>query len=278
MHTRSLHTLRILALTGLFSGLSACTNVSVPTNSTPSNGSTVNTGSGSTSTPSASANPNPSASASNSPGTKYVLPPGTALYLPFDTEAPTEDNSRRTSWTTDRFGKANAAYSFTGEGSYFQVKYDLNPIVHPALTMSAWARYKTYPEINQNGSFKLISNAYVNADRSMGISPNSSSGKGVWAMSIYGESLGAAPVNENEWVQITAVYDQLNQRAAFYVNGEEIAQSNETKLEASFYDYFYVGGSPGYGEHFPGDIDDVRIYERALSKEEAKALYEVTKP
>jgi hypothetical protein len=38
-----------------------------------------------------------------------------------------------------------------------------------------------------------------------------------------------------------------------------------------------IGRNPGFGEYFPGLIDDVRVYNRALSDSEIKALYDATK-
>jgi len=270
-----MHPFRYLALSILLglSSLSACVSISTPINPTPTPDAST------APNPSASSNTAPNPSASSSPGSSNVeqgLPLGTALYLPFDTEAPTDDTSRRISWTTDRFGKANAAYNFSGVGSYLNVDYNINPGVHPALTMSAWARYTPQPDTSQETSYKLISHAYVYSDRGMGIS-STPAGRG-WAMEIGFDSIGAAPVTANQWVQVTSVYDQAQKRAVLYVNGEEITQSTEAELGSNDYSYFLVGSNPGYGEHFPGDIDDVRIYERALSKEEVKALYNATKP
>lgn len=270
-------TLRFLAISTLLSALSACVNVTVPANPTPNgSGSTTNP----SAKPSASSSPGsttpPTTNPSASPAAQQGIPLGTALYLPFDTEAPTDDTSRRISWTTDRFGKANAAYNFSGEGSYLNVDYDLNPTVHPLITMSVWARYVPLPNIPETKTYKLISHDYVNADRGMGIA-NTDAGRG-WTMEIGNDAVGVSPVKANEWVQVTTVYDQNNKQSFLYVNGEEIAQSNEADLGTNDYSYFLVGASPGYGEHFPGDIDDVRIYERVLSAAEVKALYIATKP
>lgn len=275
MNSKILH---ILAVSGLLSSLASCVNVTVPTNPAPSSSPASSARPDSTTNPSASPSTNPgqSPSSSASPEAAQGLPLGTTLYLPFDTEAPTNETSRRISFTKDRFGKANAAYNFSGEGSYLNVDYNLNPNVHPALTLSAWARYLPQPNTSQESAYKLISHAYVNSDRGMGISTNSA-GRG-WSMETGSASIGAAPVTANEWVQVTAVYDQTLKHAVLYVNGQEIAQSNEAELGNNDYSYFLVGGSPGYGEHFPGDIDDVRIYERALSAAEVKALYNATKP
>ncbi len=39
-----------------------------------------------------------------------------------------------------------------------------------------------------------------------------------------------------------------------------------------------IGGSPGFGEHFPGIIDEVRIDGRILREEEIKRLLAFREP
>jgi hypothetical protein len=39
-----------------------------------------------------------------------------------------------------------------------------------------------------------------------------------------------------------------------------------------------MGAQGRYDKHFEGSIDDVRIYNRALSAAEVKALYDLEKP
>ena len=55
----------------------------------------------------------------------------------------------------------------------------------------------------------------------------------------------------------------------YYRNGQEVATSTPTKtIDAN---PFYMGGDP-QGERWSGSLSDVRLYERALSAEEVKAL------
>ncbi|MFP4661704.1 MAG: immunoglobulin domain-containing protein [Halanaerobiales bacterium] len=77
-------------------------------------------------------------------------------------------------------------------------------------------------------------------------------------------------IHDTEWHHYTLVYDGLN--ACFYVDGQAAGNSvlhsgtvgiNNRKI--------YIGRDP-WGESFDGQIDDFRIYKRALSEEEIMEL------
>ena len=58
----------------------------------------------------------------------------------------------------------------------------------------------------------------------------------------------------------------------FFINGNLVKESNiERSIPSSNLD-FIIGKLDSY-ERFNGLIDDVRIYDRALSSEEVQALY-----
>ncbi len=258
---------RWIAAAALVGTLSACV-VTTPTE---------------TLTPSASPSSNldnssNASSSSGASGTQLGVPTeGLVDYLSFES-APDPEKTSNVSLTADRFGNANAAYNFSGEGSYVQVDFNLNPEVHPAVTLSAWVRYLPVTDDGYAGVAQVVSHDNGEYDRSIGIDNRSPSSTWGWTMFAGTQSvLGSAPLEAGQWAQLTAVYNQSTGEAALYVNGKPIAQSNEAVLGTG-YDYLHIGGSPGFGEHFRGDIDDVRIYERALSASEASVLYELSKP
>ena len=87
------------------------------------------------------------------------------------------------------------------------------------------------------------------------------------------------PMITNMWVQLVGIYKQ-GQYVEFYVNGslaysngipDEILATNATfplNSAIGIYDY-----APGPYQGFDGAIDDVRIYNRALSSSEVQQLY-----
>ncbi|ACS33484.1 DUF2341 domain-containing protein [Thermococcus gammatolerans] len=74
------------------------------------------------------------------------------------------------------------------------------------------------------------------------------------------------------WYFVTATYD--GQNVTFYVNGKQIGTAKLTEKLTTPSD-IYIGYNPSGGNEYNyGDFDEVRIYNRALSEEEVKALYE----
>jgi len=76
----------------------------------------------------------------------------------------------------------------------------------------------------------------------------------------------------NTWYFICAVYYGTSDGTMeLWVNGEKKATTNNTNRHVDGANEWWVGAA--YGEfkaHFAGEIDDVRIYDRALSAEEVR--------
>ncbi len=77
-----------------------------------------------------------------------------------------------------------------------------------------------------------------------------------------------------QWYHITAVFDgtqaERNQRAKLYINGMSSANGRSGDYPSSLKD---DSGPVIVGDKFVGSIDVFRIYNRALSEAEIKALY-----
>ena len=73
----------------------------------------------------------------------------------------------------------------------------------------------------------------------------------------------------DEWNLVTAVYDGANMR--LYLNGEEWDFQPKTGTLTSSTGFSV--GNDASGNYFDGDIDDVRVYNRALTAAQVYALY-----
>jgi len=73
----------------------------------------------------------------------------------------------------------------------------------------------------------------------------------------------------NQWTHLVASYDGQYQR--LYVNGIEVAQSAQNGLIQQSDGLLRIGGNSVWGEYFKGYIDEVRIYNRALTATEVNA-------
>ena len=84
-------------------------------------------------------------------------------------------------------------------------------------------------------------------------------------------STSAAPaaLASNTWTHLAATYDGANLR--LYVNGTQVATRAVTGSMRASTGALRIGGNSTWGEWFGGLIDDVRIYNRALTPSEVQA-------
>ena len=95
-----------------------------------------------------------------------------------------------------------------------------------------------------------------------GTSDNSSrpAGGGTWGpLPVY----GAAALTTNTWAYLALTYDGANLR--LYVNGTQVATQARTGNIASSTNPLQIGGDSIYGQYFQGTIDEVRVYNAALT-------------
>ncbi|GII82157.1 hypothetical protein Ssi03_01470 [Sphaerisporangium siamense] len=151
---------------------------------------------------------------------------------------------------TGRFGQSIA---FDGTNSLFST-WD-NPFVRTtdAFTLEAWVRPSEL-----SGSRPIITKARANGQSyalyTDGARFTSDTEKSV-----------ASPVTLplDTWSHVAATYDGATLR--FYVNGEEVASAPASGKPIFDSGLFRVGGDPVRNEHFAGLIDEVRVYNIALT-------------
>ena len=82
------------------------------------------------------------------------------------------------------------------------------------------------------------------------------------------------PIMPNNWFHVAATMNSSN-RVTFYVNGIQTGSTIAGRPTDSNYTtgQWYIGSASKLIEAFKGGIDDVRIYNRALTKNEIAALY-----
>ena len=81
--------------------------------------------------------------------------------------------------------------------------------------------------------------------------------------SVFSEAGASGPLTANTWTHVATTYDGATLR--FYVNGTQVGSSAATGPIDSSSGVFRIGGNSIFGEHFDGRIDEVRVYNRALS-------------
>jgi len=160
-------------------------------------------------------------------------------------------------------------YLFDGIDDYIRVDLNINPDVMPELTMGAWVNANA-----ANGIRQVISHDNGSYDRTLGIDyrggVQTDPDPGWSSFSGSGAVLGEFAVELNEWFFIAVSYNQSAQNVMLYVNGETMTESG---IMGTGYDFLHIGNNPGTGaggwtgfEFFSGIIDEVFIYDEALSR------------
>jgi PKD repeat protein len=166
--------------------------------------------------------------------------------------------SGATRTTQGRFGKA---LSFDGVNDWVTINdaasldlttgMTLEAWVYPTVNMSQWATV-VLKEQPGGGLYEL----YANGDQSQPLTSVTVGGQ-------YRVLAGGPWLLANQWTHLAATYDGTTQR--LYVNGTQVAQRPQTGPTQVSSSPLRLGGNSVWGEFFKGRIDEVRVYNRALS-------------
>lgn len=151
-------------------------------------------------------------------------------------------------------GKDGQGYTFDGVNDFIQVNLDVNPNVLPQLTWGAWVNADT-----ASGIRKVLSHDNSGFDRTLGIDSRTG---GTWSTFTGNTVAGTYSVNTGTWQFIAAVYDESVNQAILYVDGASQVFATNFGLGHAF---LRIGSNPSFGEYFDGIIDNVFIYNEALT-------------
>ncbi len=181
--------------------------------------------------------------------------------------------------TTGAAGVEGAAVTFDGQDDYASTG---RPLVNNlrSFAVSAWAKLpKTKPGhaaiiATQAGTHKPGFELYYSAayDR---WSFNQYSADSPEATPIRAMQDDGTSAQRGEWVHLVGVHDTVANTLTLYVNGK---REGTTSVSSTWYAGGAVqigagsyGGQPG--SHFPGQIDDVRLFDRPVSAGEVQQLF-----
>ena len=82
------------------------------------------------------------------------------------------------------------------------------------------------------------------------------------------QTSGTRPVPVDRWSDVALTYDGATLR--LYVNGRQVSTRATTGTIQTPPNPLWIGGNRPYGEHFRGLIDEVRVYDRALTENEIR--------
>jgi len=158
-----------------------------------------------------------------------------------------------TSWTTA--GKYGNAISFNGTNAYVNIPSSTSLQLTSAMTLEAWVNPSVVNGVWRDVIYKGKDNYYLDAD--------STSGKPATRATSGGALFGTGPLTVNTWTHLAGTYDGVTLR--LYVNGVQVSSRAETGPIGVSTNPLQIGGDAFYGQYFLGKIDEVRIYNWALS-------------
>jgi hypothetical protein len=175
--------------------------------------------------------------------------------------------------TEDRFGQPNSAYRFNGGGNWIKIPDSPSLRVSNGLTISAWVK----PDTTDNGyvvikldilcgggnyHIDLYPGTLRSRFRTLVAYPDCGSGTTV------GGATGAAPIALGVWHHIAVTWDKQTGDVILYLDGSvdgngsfDPPQFNHTPGDLNIGYYYSTAG-------YSGVIDDVRIYDRALTEQD----------
>ena len=181
--------------------------------------------------------------------------------------------------TTDRFGNANSAYSFDGINDLISLLPGSNIQGNAPRSISFWIELSNSSQDNYT-VYKGGNNSGGN-DFSIWLRVNSNNTYQIYLRRFQDDIVtDSIPLNLNQWTHYCVVYDgTINSNIKYYINGIEytgryLAGSgltfNTTATTPQFGDLI---DQEGVHHYLDGKLDDIGIWNRALTQQEISNLY-----
>lgn len=189
--------------------------------------------------------------------------------------------------TTDRFGKANSAYSFDGKSSFIKVPSIGSTAFNSDFSIEAWVNIRDftnpYPHIIQGENnflaFHTTGSAYTVQQQSKISFYTVYGSKITDQQPITGTRLipNNAIIPVNKWNQI--VISKLKDTIRYYYNGAMEYKGFYENKPLILGNYLLIGTAINSQSDYTlnGVIDDIKIYQKALSTSEITSLYNENK-
>jgi len=218
--------------------------------------------------------------------TEESIKTGLVAFYPFNGNANDESGNNQhgtvhfITFTTDRLGSPNGAASFNGKYSYIEVPddkdFDFGKTT--SFTIAFWFRLTTNPA---KGTFALFEERtdtssiysielYTEPNRYIRFRVGGESGENILTTENY------SPFNNERWNHIVAMVNRDIDTIRLYCNGMKISElpyTNGENYSLSSGSPLLIGVSHYLSNYFNGDMDEIRIYNRALNDMEIQDLY-----
>ncbi len=167
-------------------------------------------------------------------------------------------------WTTA--GKFGGALVFDGTSAKVTIPDAPSLRLTTDMTLEAWVKPSTVTAAWRDVIYKGNDNYLLE-----GTAPNGGgvpAGGGTFGANFVA-TYGTAPLAVNTWTHLALTYNGATLR--LYVNGVQVASQAQTGNLVTSANPLQIGGDSIFGQYFQGTIDEVRIYNQALSPSEIQA-------
>ena len=162
--------------------------------------------------------------------------------------------------TQDRFSVANKAYSFDGIGDYIAVARNYQT----AFSLSIWFKPSNSSQYNP-----LVDAFDANWEVQL---KNTSPDYASFITSInYQEFISTQTTTTNNWYHLVCTYS--SNTVTFYLNGNQTDQFTVNPLPNNNGNYYFGASITGADQFYIGKLDDIGIWNRALTQLEITNLY-----
>ncbi len=163
-------------------------------------------------------------------------------------------------------GRFGSAMSLNGTNSWVTVGNNTSLALSTGMTLEAWV----YPTATMGGLETVVMKEKLATATSAGtatylLAANNSANQPMSAVWNGSEATanGNMQIPPNQWTHLASTYDGQYQN--LYVNGVLVETLPQTGPIATSTGALRIGGNSIWGGYFQGYIDEVRIYNRALS-------------
>jgi len=169
-------------------------------------------------------------------------------------------------WTANRLGENNKALSFDGNSSGVRLDKGFPDVFNGSLTVSMWVYFNDDDRSVLFGSYSTANNVVFEKHTNFRLR--------IWWNN--GQIDFFSPnnvVTSNKWVFVTFVRDKGQNKFIIYVNDKEVASTSGIGTDVTPAGPFYIGRDSRTGTTVTnGKIDDVKIYNRALTTPKAESV------
>lgn len=166
----------------------------------------------------------------------------------------------------------NAAMSFNGTDQYIDGGNDSSLQITGDLTLSAWVKVSSH--VNYGGIIsKLQTGGSYNGYQ---ITLGGSSGTfRFYTGSSGGVDITATGFSTGVWYHICGVINHSSNVATLYINGSSVGTDTSFNAQSNVSNSLKIG-QDNNSNYFNGDIDEVAIFNKALSLSEVGLIYDAT--